>query len=79
VNLRAVGRLAGTGNVDNRSLHIISRCSDLVANQQFAVSLAAKFVSDFVDSELLEQPVFDCKPCCHGLTAKTAKLAAPMF
>jgi hypothetical protein len=71
--------LAGTSDVDNRSWHIISGCSDLVANQQFAVSLAAKFVSDFVDSVLPEQPVFDGKPCWHGLAAKTAKLAAPMF
>jgi hypothetical protein len=60
-------------------LRIISECSGLVVNRQFAVGLEAKFVSDFVDSVLLEQPVFDCKPCRHGLAAKTAKLAAPMF
>jgi len=71
--------LAGTSNVDNRSLHIVSGCSGLVVNRQFAVGLAAKFVSGFVDSVLLEQPVFDGNPCWHGLAAKTAKLAPPMF
>lgn len=79
MNLRTGGRSAGTTNVDNRSSHITSGCSGLVVNRQFTAYVVAMFVSGFVGSVLLEQSVFDGKPCWHGLAAKTANLAAPMF
>jgi hypothetical protein len=65
-------------SVDNFSLDITSVCAGLVVNRQFAVGLEPKFVSDFINSVLLGQPVIDNKPSGHGLAAKNAVLAAPM-